>query len=48
METAKSNQPIYFRNVLTSKWKSENKLHWERGYAFVSTGKQKSYDSLQN
>lgn len=47
METAKLKQLIYFLNVLTLKWKSENMLHWGRGYAFVSK-ETKSYGSLQN
>lgn len=26
-------EPVYFRDVLASKWKSGNVLHWERYYA---------------
>ena len=32
MKTAVWNQPIYFKNVLTSEWKSENMLCWGRNY----------------
>lgn len=39
--TAELNQPRYFRDVLTLKWKSKNVLHWGRGYAFVSTGNER-------
>ena len=35
--TAELNQPRYFRDALTLKWKSEKVLLWGRGYAFVST-----------
>lgn len=45
METAELNQPIYFKNVLTSKRKLENMLHLERGYAFASTGNEKLFFS---
>ena len=31
-------QPIYFENVLTSKFKSKDMLLWRRDFAFVSTG----------
>ena len=39
--TAELNQLIYFRDVLTLKWKPEYVLCWGRGYAFVSTGNKK-------
>lgn len=35
------NLPTHFRDVLASKWKSNNVLHWEKGYAFISTGNEK-------
>ena len=38
---AELNQPIYFKDLLTSEWKAENVLNWERGVVFVSTGKEK-------
>lgn len=41
METARLNQPIYFYNILTSKWNSKRVLLWERGYAFIFTGNEK-------
>ena len=37
-QTTELNHPIYFKVMLTSEWKSEYVLHWERGFAFVSTG----------
>lgn len=45
LETAKLNQPINYKNVLSSKWKSENMLRLGKGYAFVSRGNE-SYGSL--
>ena len=42
-KTAELNQPIYFKDVLTSEWKSRSMLCWSRGYAFVSTGSKKSW-----
>ena len=36
--TAELNQPIYFRNALTLRWKLKYVLHWRRDYAFVSIG----------
>ena len=32
---------VYFREVLTSTWKSGNVLHWGRGGPFVSTENEK-------
>ena len=40
-KTAELSQPVYFRDVLTSEWKSGNVLHWGRGYIFISTGNEK-------
>ena len=40
METAELNQSIYFKDALTSKWKSENKLLWGRGYDFFSPNRK--------
>lgn len=34
METARLNQPIYFQNFLTSKWKQKGMLLWGRDNAF--------------
>ena len=35
------NQPIYFKDVLTSQWKPGDVLRWGRGFALVSTGEEK-------
>jgi hypothetical protein len=35
------NQPVYIKNILTTEWKMGNVLCWGRGYAYVSTGKEK-------
>ena len=40
-KTAELNQPVYFKDVLTSEWKMGNVLRWGRGYAYVPTGKEK-------
>ena len=40
-KTAKLNQPVYFKDVLTSIWKPGHLLHWGRGFALVSTGEEK-------
>ena len=37
-KTTELNQPIYFKDVLTSEWQSGYVLHWGRGFAFVSVG----------
>ena len=34
-------QPVYMKDILTSEWKMGNVLHWGRGYAYLSTGKEK-------
>lgn len=39
--TAELNQLTYFRDSLASKWKSDNVLHWGKGYNFVYIGKEK-------
>lgn len=36
-KTDELNQFIYFKNVLTTEWKSEYLLYWWRGYDIVST-----------
>ena len=40
-KSAELNQPIYFKDVLTSQWKPGDVLHWGRGFALVSTGEGK-------
>ena len=40
-KTAELNQPIYFKDVLTSEWKPGYVLHWGRGFAFISAGEEK-------
>ncbi|EGV97888.1 HERV-K_7p22.1 provirus ancestral Pol protein [Cricetulus griseus] len=40
-KTAELNQPVYFKDVLTSVWKPGHVLSWGRGFAFVSTGEEK-------
>ena len=30
------NQPVYFKDVLTSEWKPEYVLHWGKGFPFIS------------
>ena len=32
---------MYFKDVLTSQWKSGDVLYWGRGYALVSIGEEK-------
>jgi hypothetical protein len=34
---AELDQPVYFKDGLTSEWKSENVLSWERGFVYIST-----------
>lgn len=34
-KTAKLNQPIYFKPLLTSKWKPKYMLRWRSGYPFI-------------
>ena len=40
-KTAELNQPVYFKDVLTSVWKPGHLLRWGRGFALVSTGEDK-------
>ena len=40
-KSAELNQPIYFKDVLTSQWKPGDVLHWGRGFTLVSTGEEK-------
>ena len=35
------DQPVYFKDVLTSQWKPEDVLRWGRGLVLVSTGEEK-------
>ncbi|KAL6084245.1 hypothetical protein STEG23_037991, partial [Scotinomys teguina] len=37
-KTAELNQPVYFKDVLTSEWKPGYVLRCGRGFAFISTG----------
>lgn len=40
-KTAELNQPVHFRDVLTSEWKRGILLCWGRGYIYISTEKEK-------
>ena len=40
-KTSELNQPVYFKDVLTSQWKPGDVLCWGRGFALVSTGEEK-------
>ena len=45
---AELNQPVYFKDVLISEWKTGKVLHWVKGYAYISTGgKKKAMGSFQ-
>ena len=47
-KTAELNQPVYFKDVLISEWKTGKVLHWVKGYAYISTGgKKKAMGSFQ-
>ncbi|ERE73373.1 putative Pol polyprotein [Cricetulus griseus] len=46
-KTAELNQPVYFKDVLTSVWKPRYVLHWGRGFAFVSTGEENLWIPLK-
>ena len=35
--TAKLNQHVYYKGVMTSKFESKDMLRWKRGSSFVST-----------
>ncbi|CAO2640481.1 Gag-Pro-Pol polyprotein [Lemmus lemmus] len=39
-KSAELNQPVYFKDVLTSQWKPDV-LRWGRGFALISTGEEK-------
>ena len=40
-KTSELNQPVYFKDVLTSQWRPGDVLRWGRGFALVSTGEEK-------
>ena len=40
-KTSVLNQPLYFKDVLTSQWKPGDVLHYGRGFALISTGEEK-------
>ena len=40
-KTSKLNQPVYFKDVLTSQWKPGDVLCWEKHLSLVSTGDEK-------
>ncbi|KAL6038953.1 hypothetical protein STEG23_010042 [Scotinomys teguina] len=40
-KTSELNQPVYFKDVLSSEWKPGYVLRWGRGFAFVSAGEEK-------
>ena len=40
-KTSELNQPVYFKDVLTSQWKPGDVLRWGRGFVLVSTGEEK-------
>ena len=40
-KTSKLNQPVYFKDVLTSQWKPGDVLHWVKGFPLISTGEEK-------
>ena len=37
-KSAELDQPLYFKDVLTSEWKPGDMLHYERGFDFLSYG----------
>ena len=37
------NQPIYYKNALTSQWKQVKVLHWRHGFVYISTGNENLY-----
>lgn len=39
-KTTELNQPVYFKDVLTSEQTPGNVLPWGRGFNFVSTGEE--------
>ncbi|ERE85983.1 Integrase, retroviral containing protein [Cricetulus griseus] len=46
-KTAELNQPVYFKDVLTSVWKLGHVIRWGRGFALVSTGEEKLWIPLK-
>ena len=40
-KSSELNQPVYFKDVLTSQWKPEDVLCWRRGFSLVSIGEEK-------
>ena len=42
-KTAELHQPVYIKDVFTSKWREGNVLCWGRGFVYVSTEKQKQW-----
>ena len=40
-QSSELNQPFYFKDVLTTQWKPGDMIHWERGFALVSTEEEK-------
>ena len=40
-KTSELNQPVYFKDVLTSEWKSGDVLCWKRHFTLVSIGEEK-------
>jgi hypothetical protein len=44
---AELNQPVYFKDVLISEWKTGKVLHWVRGYTYIFTGEKKAMGSFQ-
>jgi hypothetical protein len=39
--TTELDQLVCFKDVLTPDWKSENVLHWGRGFAYIPTGDER-------
>lgn len=40
-KSSELNKPVYFKDVLTSQWKSGDVLCWGRGFVLVYTGVEK-------
>jgi hypothetical protein len=47
-EIAELDQPVYIKCVLASKRRAGNMLLWNGNFAFISTGKEKSYQFHKN
>ena len=47
-KSSELNQPIYFKDVLTSQWKPGDVLHWRRGFALVCSQEKKNCGYHQN